>query len=267
MRIALGIEYDGSPFAGWQWQPGKYTLQATVEEALCYVANAPIRVVCAGRTDAGVHAMEQVVHFDTDVYRKPYSWLMGTNTKLPDTVRVTWAREMPDSFHSRYSAVARLYRYVILNRPMKSALRPHQVTWHRTNLHTEWMDQAAQYLIGEHDFSSFRAQDCQSKSPNRFVYFIHVSRKGEEVQVDFCANAFLHHMVRNLVGVLLDIGEGKHPPVWAHEVLQAKNRRSASVTAPPDGLYFMGTYYPDTFGLTPHPLFHFLPHGVVRYTP
>lgn len=267
MRIALGIEYDGSAFAGWQWQPEKRTIQAAVETALGRVANAPVRVICAGRTDAGVHATEQVVHFDTEICRKPYSWLMGANTALPEDVRVLWVREVAEGFHARYSAIARFYRYVILNRPMKSALRRRQVTWHYAPLDIEPMRQGAALLIGEHDFSSFRAQDCQSKSPNRFLHFIHVSREEDKVIIDLCANAFLHHMVRNIAGVLIDIGAGKHPPEWAGEVLAARSRKAGGVTAPADGLYFAGICYPERFGIARHPIFQHLPKDAARYTP
>jgi tRNA pseudouridine38-40 synthase len=267
MRIALGIEYDGQAFAGWQWQPGKRTIQSAVEAAVSRVANEPVRVVCAGRTDAGVHALEQVVHFDTPVERKAYSWLMGTNSELPEDVRVLWVREVPRDFHARTSAIARFYRYVILNRPMKSALRRRQVTWHYAPLDIEPMREGARHLIGEHDFSSFRAQDCQSKSPNRFMHFIHVRREGDEVVIEICANAFLHHMVRNIAGVLLDVGSGKHPPGWVAEVLEARDRRRAGVTAPADGLYLGGVCYPEAYGLARHPIFQYLPADAARYTP
>ncbi|MGZ8218203.1 tRNA pseudouridine(38-40) synthase TruA [Methylomagnum sp.] len=267
MRIALGIEYDGSAFAGWQWQPGKRTIQTVLEEALGFVANEPVRVVCAGRTDAGVHALEQVVHFDTEVIRKPGSWLMGTNTALPEDVRVLWVREVAEDFHARYSAIARFYRYVILNRPMRSALRRRQVTWHYAPLDADAMQAAANHLIGEHDFSSFRAQACQSKSPNRFMHFIHVRREEDRVVIDLCANAFLHHMVRNIAGVLMEIGTGKRPPEWAGELLRARDRKLGGVTAPSDGLYLAGIYYPETFGIARHPVFQHLPPNASRYTP
>jgi len=267
MRIALGVEYDGQAFAGWQWQNGKLTVQAAVEEALSRVAAEPIRVTCAGRTDAGVHALEQVVHFDTKVYRKPYSWLMGTNTALPEEVRILWVQETAEDFHARYSAIARFYRYVILNRPMKSALLRRQVTWHFHPLDENAMQEAANHLIGEHDFSSFRAQDCQSRSPWRRMHFIHVRRESDRVIVDLCANAFLHHMVRNIVGVLMEVGAGKRPPEWGAEVLGARDRKCAGVTAPADGLYLGGVYYPDRFGLPRHPIFDHLPENASRHIP
>jgi tRNA pseudouridine38-40 synthase len=267
MRIALGIEYDGQNFAGWQWQRGRRTLQAVVEEALGRVAAEPVRVVCAGRTDAGVHALEQVVHFDTPVYRKPYSWLMGTNSELPEDVRVLWVREVSGDFHARYSAIARFYRYVILNRPMKSALQRRQVTWHYHPLDHDRMREGAQCLIGEHDFSSFRAQDCQSASPFRFMHFIHVYREADRVIVDLAANAFLHHMVRNIVGVLLDIGSGKQPPEWTRQVLEARDRKRGGITAPSDGLYLGGVCYPEHFGIARHPIFVHLPVNASRFVP
>lgn len=267
MRIALGIEYDGQAFAGWQWQKGRPTVQAAVEEALSRVAAEPIRITCAGRTDAGVHALEQVVHFDTNARRKPYSWLMGTNTALPEEVRILWVQEISEDFHARYSAIARFYRYVILNRPMKSALLRRQITWHFHLLDEHAMQAAAEHLIGEHDFSSFRAQDCQSKSPMRRMHFIHVHREGDRVIIDLCANAFLHHMVRNIVGVLMEIGSGKQHPDWAGEVLAARDRKCGGVTAPADGLYLGGVFYPAHFGLPRHPIFDHLPADASRYMP
>lgn len=267
MRIALGVEYDGSQFAGWQCQTGRRTVQATLEEALGRVADAPIRVICAGRTDAGVHALEQVVHFDAPVFRTGYSWIMGGNANLPADVRVTWVREVSGDFHARYCAVARYYRYVILNRGMKSALQRQQVTWVHAPLEVSAMQAAADQLVGEHDFSSFRAQGCQSKSPHRFMHFIHVRREAEQVVIDLCANAFLHHMVRNIAGVLIDIGSGRHSVHWAGDVLRARNRAAGGVTAPPDGLYFAGVFYPDPYGLPKHSVFQHLPANVRRYTP
>jgi tRNA pseudouridine38-40 synthase len=267
MRVALGLEYDGFGFAGWQWQPGQRTVQAEVEVALSRVAASPVKVVCAGRTDAGVHATAQVIHFDTAVIRKPYSWVMGGNALLPADVRVIWAREVPATFHARTGAIARHYRYLILNRAMSSALHCHQLTRVHAPLDIRPMQQAAGYLIGEHDFSSFRAQGCQSKSPNRFMHFISVHRDGERVIIDLCANAFLHHMVRNIAGVLIDVGSGKQPAAWAADVLRARDRSAGGVTAPPDGLYFAGVHYPDVFGLPRYPVFDDLPPDARRYTP
>lgn len=267
MRIALGIEYDGSGFAGWQWQRGKRTIQAVLEQALSRVADEPVRVVCAGRTDAGVHASEQVAHFDTQAHRLPYSWLIGTNTALPEDVRVLWVREVAEDFHARYSAIARLYRYVILNRPVASALHRRQVTWYHGPLDAERMARAASQLVGDHDFSSFRAQDCQSRSPRRQMHFIHVRREAERVIIDLCANAFLHHMVRNIAGVLMAVGSGRRPPEWAGEVLAARDRKAAAVTAPAEGLYLAGVCYPERFGIARHPAFQHLPPDAARYVP
>ena len=267
MRIALGLEYDGSEFAGWQWQPGRRTVQAVLEAALSRVANAPVRVVCAGRTDAGVHATAQVVHFDTAVYRKPYSWIMGSNSLLPPDVRVTWALEVDEDFNARTAAIARHYRYVILNRGMASALHRRQLTCVHLPLSVEAMREAAGHLTGEHDFTSFRAQGCQSRSPIRFLHFIRVSREGDRVNIDVCANAFLHHMVRNIVGVLIDVGTGRQPPGWVAEVLAARDRGQGGVTAPPDGLYFAGIHYPNIWEIPSYPIFDHLPPNARRFTP
>jgi tRNA pseudouridine38-40 synthase len=267
MRIALGVEYDGSDFAGWQWQTGCRTVQSELEKAIGRVANTPIRVMVAGRTDSGVHATGQVAHFDTDVYRKPYSWLMGVNSELPKDIRVLWVREVEHLFHARYSAIARYYRYIILNRPMKSALSRDQLTWVPGPLNEDWMQKGALCLVGEHDFSSFRAQGCQSKSPNRLMHFLKVSRDEDRVMIDLCANAFVHHMVRNIAGVLIDVGLGKQSPDWVGEVLSRRDRTQGGVTAPPDGLYFAGVCYPESFGLPRHPVFEFLKPGARRYSP
>ncbi|MCU0734392.1 MAG: tRNA pseudouridine(38-40) synthase TruA [Methylotetracoccus sp.] len=267
MRIALGLEYDGTAFAGWQWQPGRRTVQTVLEAALGRVAAGPIRVHCAGRTDAGVHALEQVAHFDATVARSPRSWLLGTNTELPEDLRILWVREVPGDFHARYSAIARFYRYVILNRPMRSALLRRQVTWCFQPLDERRMQEAADHLIGEHDFSSFRAQGCQSVSPFRRLHFIVVRREGERVIIELAANAFLHHMVRNIVGVLTAVGAGKCRPFWAREVLEARNRSSGGITASPDGLYFGGVLYPGRFHLPADPIFSRLPPDAARYSP
>lgn len=266
-RIVIGIEYDGSTFAGWQRQRDRRTVQACVEDAVAQVANEQVDVISAGRTDAGVHALEQVAHFDTGARRELRSWLLGINTHLPDDVRVLWVREVEPEFHARYSAIARFYRYVILNRPMRSALYRRQMTWVYHPLDENRMHEAAQHLIGDHDFSSFRAQGCQSKSPRRIMHFIRVSREGERVVIELAANAFLHHMVRNIAGVLLEVGCGKQGPDWAKQVLEARNRKLAGVTAPADGLYLGGVCYPEAFGMPKHPIFGLLPPGASRYVP
>lgn len=266
-RLALGIEYDGTAFAGWQCQRDRRNVQACVEAAVSRVAAERVDVVCAGRTDAGVHALEQVAHFDTTAQRNLRSWLLGVNTALPDDVRILWAKETGDDFHARYSAIARFYRYSILNRPMKSALRRQQLTWCFRPLDADRMQEAAFHLIGDHDFSSFRAQGCQSNSPRRIMHFIRVGREGELVHIDLAANAFVHHMVRNIAGVLIDIGAGKHEPDWAREVLEARDRTLGGVTAPPDGLYLGGVLYPAHFGMPRHPVFDLLPPDARRFTP
>jgi tRNA pseudouridine38-40 synthase len=265
MRMILGIEYDGSQFFGWQWQTGKRTVQTVLEQALSHVANQAITVVCAGRTDAGVHALEQVVHFDTPVQREPYAWMMGGNRYLPADVRIIWAKPAVADFHARYSAIARFYRYVILNRGMSSALLRHQATCCALPLDVEKMHQAGQTLCGTHDFSSFRAQGCQSKSPYRFLYFLHVYRQQQQVIIDIVANAFLHHMVRNITGTLMEIGMGKQPVEWTQTLLAVKDRRQAGMTAPPDGLHLAAVYYPAQYGLEKHPIFNHLPSNATRF--
>ncbi|MGZ5076132.1 MAG: tRNA pseudouridine(38-40) synthase TruA [Methylobacter sp.] len=264
-RIVLGVEYDGSGFSGWQWQSNQRSVQQALEQALSKVANHPVIVQCAGRTDAGVHALEQVVHFDAKIERKLDSWLLGGNSNLPDDVRITWVKPAVDDFHARYSAIARFYRYVILNRPIKSALLRNQATWRPRPLDADKMHRAAQYLIGNHDFSSYRAQGCQSKSPCREMYFIDVYREGDKVIIDISANAFLHHMVRNIAGVLMDIGAGKQPVDWTRELLEVKSRKLGGVTAPPDGLYLGAVYYPEHYGIAKHPVFDKLPANAKRH--
>ncbi len=264
-RVVLGIEYDGSAFSGWQWQTGQRTIQAVVEAALSKVANAPISVVCAGRTDAGVHALEQVVHFETAADRGLNAWIMGGNTHLPEDVRIIWCKEAVRDFHARYSAIARFYRYIILNRGMKSALLRKQATWCYYPLDAYKMHQAAQFLIGDHDFSSFRAQGCQSKSPRRMMHFIDVYREGEKVIMDISANAFLHHMVRNIAGVLMEIGMGKRPVDWTRQLLEIKDREQGGITASPYGLYLGAVYYPEQYGLAKHPVFNKLPADAKRF--
>ncbi|QPK64363.1 tRNA pseudouridine(38-40) synthase TruA [Methylomonas sp. LL1] len=264
-RIVLGIEYDGSAYAGWQWQSGKPTVQSELQSALSKIANQPITVLCAGRTDAGVHALEQVVHFDCEVERDLKAWLMGGNSQLPDDIRIIWAKPAMADFHARYSAIARFYRYVILNRPMKSALLRTQATWCYQSLDERKMHEAAQALIGEHDFSSFRAQGCQSKSPNRLMYFIDVYRRDQQVIIDICANAFLHHMVRNIAGVLMEIGMGRQPVDWTDRLLHLKDRSRAAMTASPNGLHLGGVLYPEHYGIDRHPLFTKLPKDARRF--
>lgn len=249
MRIALGIEYNGANYHGWQIQQNLATIQLLLENAVSKVANHQVQVVCAGRTDVGVHAFEQIVHFDTDAKRTDYAWLMGINTYLPPDIRVQWIKLMPEDFHARFSATSRLYRYYIYNNRINSAHYYKKATWYPIELNAELMQEAAQFLIGEHDFSAFRGIDCQSKSTKRNVILLTVERKDRMIIIDIKANAFLMHMVRNIVGVLLEIGLGKKPPIWAKEVLLSCDRKAAAVTAPAAGLYFVKAEYPLKFGL------------------
>jgi len=248
-RIAVGLEYDGSAFAGWQSQPGLRTVQALAEQALSRIAAEPLSLTCAGRTDAGVHALAQVAHFDTHAERTPRSWVLGANSELPPDVSVRWAQVVPEHFHARYSAEARTYRYLILNRPARSALQRERAAWVHRPLDVAAMAAAARHLEGEHDFSAFRAAECQAKSPVRRLESLRVERSGERVWIEATANAFLHHMVRNLVGVLLSIGRGEAAPAWAAEVLAGRDRTQAAATAPAHGLYLWRVRYPQAFAL------------------
>lgn len=249
MRIALGVEYDGIAFAGWQSQRRTRTVQETLEAALARVADHPVRVVCAGRTDAGVHATAQVVHFDTESVRPERAWVLGTNSHLPADVAVRWARAVEPRFHARFTARGRRYRYVILNRDTRPALLRGRVWWVHRPLDAEPARAAAAYLVGEHDFTSFRALACQARHPVRTIRRLDVHRAGEFLFIDVSANAFLHHMVRNLAGVLAAIARGEHPPQWAREVLEARDRALGGVTAPAAGLYLVQVEYPEAFGL------------------
>ena len=251
VRIALGVEYDGSRFCGWQIQPRARTVQACIEEALSRVADQPLRVHCAGRTDTGVHALGQVVHIETDARREARSWVFGANSNLPSDVCVLWARGARADFHARFSAIARRYRYLILNRPARSGLWASKITWERRQLDAERMSAAALCLRGEHDFSAFRSPGCQAKTPVRTIHRIEVRRSGPIVAIDIEANAFLHHMVRNIAGMLLAIGRGEAMIGWAREVLDGRDRTLGGVTAPPEGLYLMAVCYPETDGILP----------------
>lgn len=258
MRIALVLEYDGSQYHGWQAQSGLHTVQQALENALSKVADCTISVVCAGRTDTGVHATNQVVHFDCEKERTIRSWVYGANSYLPKDVCVKWGREVPDEFHARYSATARRYRYVIYNAAIRPALLRSNVTWQYRQLDHHVMHQAAQFLLGENDFTSFRSVECQSNTPMRNVHRLEVTRNGDLVIIDITANAFLHHMVRNIAGVLIAIGSGKHPASWIKEVLAAKDRRLGAETAPSYGLYLVQVDYPKQFSIlqnSPGPLF------------
>ncbi len=249
MRYALGIEYDGSRFQGWQRLAHGPSVQAELEAALSFVAAHPVDVVCAGRTDAGVHATGQVVHFDSEAARTPYAWRQGGNTRLPGSVAILWCQPVADDFHARYAARARRYRYRILNRPVRAALLRDHATWERWPLDAVAMHRAAQALVGEHDFSAFRTVHCQAKHPNRHLHAIAVHRDGDSVIVDVQANAFLHHMVRNIVGSLLPVGRGEQAEGWAGELLAGRDRAVAGPTAPANGLVFLGPMYPASWGL------------------
>ena len=243
MRIALGVEYDGTDFSGWQRLSHGATVQGALEQALSFVAAHPVEVTCAGRTDAGVHGRCQVVHFDTEVVRDPRGWVLGACSNLPSTVAVLWAQAVPDDFHARFSARSRRYRYRILNRPVRAALDARYVTWERHPLDAQRMHQAAQALIGEHDFSAFRAISCQAAHARRELIAIGLRREGEQVIMDIEANAFLHHMVRNIAGSLLPIGRGERPVEWMAQLLAGRDREVAGPTAPSSGLTFLGPRY------------------------
>ncbi|MCK7544687.1 tRNA pseudouridine(38-40) synthase TruA [Marinobacter bryozoorum] len=249
-RVALVIEYDGAAYHGWQLQKsGVPSVEAELARAVSKVANEPVDLVCAGRTDAGVHGSYQVVHFDTRAVRDRRSWVMGINTALPSSIAAHWAGNAPEPFHARFSAVYRRYRYVIFNGPVRPALLAPQVSWTFRPLDEGAMQEAARHLEGEHDFSAFRAAGCQSRSPWRFVEFVRVRRRGNYVVIDVQANAFLHHMVRNFAGALMAVGQGKYPPEWVAEVLAGQDRRKAGVTAPSAGLYLVDVGYPESFGI------------------
>ena len=250
VRVALGVEYDGSGYCGWQMQShGTRTVQHEVEKALSIVADHPVQVVCAGRTDTGVHATGQVVHFDTQAERKPRAWVMGVNTHLPGDVCIHWAQRVDSAFSARFSATMRSYRYIIQQRPARPALYNHRVTWVHNELDSVAMQQAAQALLGENDFSSFRSSACQSEHAMRFVKSIEVTAEGEFVYIDIQANAFLHHMVRNIVGSLLKVGSGEQPVDWIARLLALKDRTRAGPTAPAAGLYLVAVQYPEAYGL------------------
>ncbi|MFC4820685.1 tRNA pseudouridine(38-40) synthase TruA [Dokdonella ginsengisoli] len=249
MRLALGIEYDGTDFSGWQRLSHGRSVQGEVEAALSFVADHPVEVTCAGRTDAGVHARCQVVHFDTDAQRSERAWTLGTNSRLARDVAVLWTRPVADDFHARFGARARRYRYTILNRPVRAALAARFVTWERVPLDVDAMRDAAQALIGENDFSAFRTAQCQANSPMRDVREIAIARHGDEVAIEIEANAFLHHMVRNIVGSLLPIGRGERPVEWLGELLRGRDRSVAGPTAPSSGLAFLAPRYPAQWNL------------------
>ncbi|MBD3646821.1 MAG: tRNA pseudouridine(38-40) synthase TruA [Pseudomonadales bacterium] len=253
-RICLGVTYNGADFHGWQYQSENVaTVQQCLEKALSKVADHHVRVTCAGRTDSGVHATWQVVHFDTQSSRPLKAWVFGVNAHLPDSVCVTWARSVPADFDARFSATARRYFYLIHNHPVRSALMAELVSRDHRPLDADVMNEAAAALPGERDFTSFRAANCQSNTPMRNVHHARVQRRGDLIVIDIAANAFLHHMVRNIAGVLQDIGAGEKPVSWMAELLELRDRTRAGVTAPPNGLYLVDVTYPEDFGLPAGP--------------
>jgi len=244
MKVALGVEYFGKNFHGWQVQKsGLRTVQSVVESALAKVANHPVRVFCSGRTDSGVHAVEQVIHFETDTIRTDRAWLFGGNVNLPSDVNFKWVKFVSDDFHARFSAIARSYKYKIHHHPVRSSLKADYYLWEPRPLNVKDMKAAADMLIGEHDFSCFRGSLCQAKSPIKTVEYIQIDSIEDELILNIKANAFLHHMVRNIVGTLLKIGRGEKTVEWISQVLISKDRKKAGPTAEPQGLYFMKAYY------------------------
>lgn len=249
MRIALGLEYDGRHFCGWQTQPDGRTVQDALEAALMEIASHPVKVLAAGRTDAGVHAAEQVVHFDTQASRPATAWVRGVNRFLPPGVAVLWAHEVSDDFHARFSASARSYSYYLLNHPVRPGLAAGRAGWFHSPLDVDAMRDAAQRLLGTHDFSSFRAAECQARTPVKSLARFDIHQHGDLIRFDLNADAFLHHMVRNLVGALVYVGKGAYPPAWIEALLAERDRRRAPPTFMPDGLYLTGVTYPPHFGL------------------
>ena len=253
MRIALGLEYDGTAYNGWQRQRTGAGVQERVEDALATVANEDIETVCAGRTDSGVHASGQVVHFDTNSERDSRAWLLGANSNLPDDISVIWAQPVDESFHARFSATSRSYRYVLLNRLERSALYRHRAWWVYDPLDAQRMHTAAQALRGKHDFSAYRAAGCQASTAEREITSITVARDGEWIVIDVTANAFLQHMVRNITGTLVAIGRGDAAADWACTVLMSRDRKQGGAAAPPHGLTLVKVSYPNKFGLPDSP--------------
>ena len=254
MRVALGVEYNGARYSGWQRQSHVNSVQQEVETALSRICNHPVAIVCAGRTDAGVHGTGQVVHFDTDAPRDMVAFTLGMNTLLPKDIAIRFAQPVADDFHARFSATARRYRYVIYNNPLRGAVLNEGVTHFHHTLDETKMQEACQYLIGKYDFTSFRAIHCQANTAIRTIQHLSVQRQGTYVIIDIKANAFLHHMVRNITGCLMDIGLDKQQPVWLKELLDLKERAKASATAKAAGLYLVDVDYPEQFNIPKTPL-------------
>lgn len=249
MRIALGVTYRGTAYHGWQSQPGGHTVQDHLENALTRFAGQGVRTICAGRTDTGVHGLNQVVHFDTDLARDDFSWVRGPNSFLAADIAVQWCRRVPEHFHARNSALGRRYAYVLRESPVRPALEAGFVGWVFRPLDADAMRAAAALLVGEHDFSAFRSSECQAKSPIKILREISIVRQGAYWRFEFEASAFLHHMVRNLMGCLVAVGAGSQPPAWVGQVLAGRDRRLAAPTFSPDGLYFLGPRYDPSYGL------------------
>ncbi len=250
MRIALGVSYDGFNYDGWQSQPSGQTVQDQLELALGkFTGGNRIPTLCAGRTDAGVHGLMQVVHFDTDIDRAEFAWVRGANSYLPKDMAVQWARRVPVEFHCRASAVSRRYAYLLLESPVRPSIDAHRVGWVFQALNLQSMQQATQHLLGEHDFTSLRASACQALSPVKTLMHLDIRQRGAYWRFDFEANAFLHHMIRNIMGCLIAIGQGKYPPEWMAEVIAARSRDAAAPTFAADGLYFLGPRYDPSWGL------------------
>lgn len=254
MRIALGVEYDGAKYYGWQRQRDVDSVQERLEKALSKVANQPVEVFCAGRTDAGVHGTGQVVHFDINIDRKMVAWTMGANAHLPKDIAVRWATEVSEDFHARFTATARRYRYIIFNNALRPAILGNGVSHYHGQLDEKKMHEAGQYLLGENDFTSFRAVHCQSRSPWRNLMHLKVTRQGDFVIIDIKANAFVHHMVRNITGSLIKVGKGEEKPEWIEWLLAQKNRTLAGATAKAEGLYLVDVDYPKEHNLPRVPL-------------
>ena len=252
-RLALGVAYTGGTWQGWQSQPGGKTVQDRLESALSSFANHPVRVFCAGRTDAGVHALGQVVHFDTEATRLDQGWIRGVNALLPASIAVQWAVPVAQDFHARYAALTRRYDYVLFNHPVRSPHLHGRAGWIHTPLDLERMSAAAAVLVGSHDFSAFRSSECQAKSPMRRIDSVTLRQRGPMFVFSFCANAFLHHMVRNLVGSLVAVGGGKYDAAWLAEVLAGRDRKRAAPTFMPDGLYLTEVQYPEVYALPAAP--------------
>lgn len=249
MRVALGLEYDGAGFCGWQCQPGGCGVQDALAWALTEIAGHPVSTVAAGRTDAGVHALMQVVHFDTHAIRPDQAWVRGVNAFLPAAVRVLWARKVDASFHARFAASGRHYEYLLLNQPVAPAVLAGKAGWFHQALDVDAMREAAAMLVGEHDFSAFRAAECQAESPVKLLRYAEIRQHGRCLVFAFGASAFLHHQVRNMVGALVYVGKGHYPPDWIRTLLAARDRRMAPPTFSPAGLYLAGVDYPPEFGL------------------